>query len=92
MSLYEQWQKREAGWKTAATATRRASHAVRIATSCGNGARRQLLADTQAHGVRLAALSCHGNPLHPNPQLAAAHQADLMAAIEAMNGGPPAAR
>ena len=47
------------------------------------GARRQLQADCRAHGIALAALSCHGNPLHPNPALAAAHHADLMAAIEA---------
>lgn len=45
--------------------------------------RRQMQADLSTHGLSLAALSCHGNPLHPNPAVAQAHHHDLLASIEA---------
>lgn len=44
--------------------------------------RRQMQDDLSTHGLALAALSCHGNPLHPNPDLAKAHRQDLLATIE----------
>ena len=44
--------------------------------------RNTLLADLAAHQITLAALSCHGNPLHPNPAIAHAHDRDLAAAVE----------
>lgn len=48
-----------------------------------DGARRSLQAELRAHGLRLAALSCHGNLLHPDAAIAAAHRADFEAALEA---------
>lgn len=45
--------------------------------------RRALQAELAARDIRLAALSCHGNPLHPDPAVARAHQADLLAALDA---------
>ena len=44
--------------------------------------RKALLANLDAHQITLAALSCHGNPVHPDPAIAHAHNLDLMAAIE----------
>jgi sugar phosphate isomerase/epimerase len=44
--------------------------------------RRALLADLAAHHIALAALSCHGNPLHPDPAVAQAHDRDLAATVE----------
>lgn len=43
---------------------------------------RALRADSQAAGVRLAALSCHGNPLHPDTARAARDGRQLRAALE----------
>lgn len=52
----------------------------------------QLLADPQAarafadlvrdKGMVISALSCHGNPLHPKQDLAAAYHADILATID----------
>lgn len=36
-------------------------------------------------GIELMALSCHGNPLHPDTALAAAHDRDFRATLEAAN-------
>lgn len=36
-------------------------------------------------GIELAALACHGNPLHPDPSLAEGWHQDFMAALEAAN-------
>ncbi len=44
-----------------------------------------LQADLAAHGITLSALSCHGNPLHPDPAIAGPHHADLLATLEAAN-------
>jgi sugar phosphate isomerase/epimerase len=44
--------------------------------------RQAMLADLAAHQITLAALSCHGNPLHPNPAVAQAHDRDLVATVE----------
>jgi sugar phosphate isomerase/epimerase len=44
--------------------------------------RQGLQADLEAHQITVAALSCHGNPLHPNPTVALAHDRDLAAAVE----------
>jgi len=41
-----------------------------------------LQSELQAHGITLAALSCHGNPLHPDEDIAALHRADFEAALE----------
>ncbi len=48
-----------------------------------NSARARLRDTCQAHGVELMALSCHGNPLHPDASIAAAHNGDFRAALEA---------
>lgn len=45
--------------------------------------RRQLQADLESTGIHLAALSCHGNPLHPQKNIAQKHHTDLLAAIDA---------
>jgi sugar phosphate isomerase/epimerase len=58
-------------------------HADAHALRSDPAARAALQSDLRAHGVRLAALSCHGNPLHPDAALASRHQADLRAAVEA---------
>lgn len=41
--------------------------------------------ETVARGLRIGALSCHGNPLHPDTHLAAGFHRDFMAALEAAN-------
>lgn len=56
---------------------------------------RQLLGDsnqrawwrqqTQARGLRISALSCHGNPLHPDTAWAQKFHDDFMASLEAAN-------
>ena len=45
-------------------------------------ARERLLAKFEKHGIKLAALSVHGNCVHPNPKIAAAFEADFEAAAE----------
>jgi len=34
-----------------------------------------------SRGLEISALSCHGNPLHPNPEIAAKHHADFEASV-----------
>ncbi|GAA5185596.1 sugar phosphate isomerase/epimerase [Niveibacterium umoris] len=48
-----------------------------------NDTRQSLKQACDARGVSLVALSCQGNPLHPDTALAAAHDRDLRATIEA---------
>jgi sugar phosphate isomerase/epimerase len=45
--------------------------------------RQQMLADLHALDISVAALSCHGNPLHPDPHIAQSHHADLIASLQA---------
>lgn len=40
---------------------------------------------THARGLRIGALSCHGNPLHPDTALAKKFHDDFMASLEAAN-------
>jgi sugar phosphate isomerase/epimerase len=35
-----------------------------------------------SRGLEISALSCHGNPLHPNKEIAGQHRADFIATIE----------
>lgn len=37
-------------------------------------AQQKIVADCQAHGLEIIGLAVHGNPLHPNPKIARAHQ------------------
>lgn len=46
-------------------------HAHLAQLAADEGARRQLQRDLDEAGVSLAALSCHGNPIHPNAEYAA---------------------
>lgn len=50
-----------------------------------NGQRRWWRDECASRGLEIAALSCHGNPLHPDPQLAKAFHHDFLAALEAAN-------
>jgi sugar phosphate isomerase/epimerase len=45
--------------------------------------RAEKLSELAHHGLTLAALACHGNPLHPDAATAKQHDADLQAAIDA---------
>ena len=47
--------------------------------------RTELQSLAEERGIRIAALSCHGNPLHPDPQLAQRFDADFHAALELAN-------
>lgn len=48
-------------------------------------ARETLKQQCHARGVALAALACHGNPLHPDESRARSFHEDFMAALEAAN-------
>lgn len=48
-------------------------------------ARHQWQVACRQRGIQLAALACHGNPLHPQPERAARWHADFMAALELAN-------
>ena len=44
--------------------------------------RREYLAKLKEHGLAISALSCHGNPVHPNEQIARRDDATLRSTIE----------
>jgi sugar phosphate isomerase/epimerase len=45
------------------------------------GARRKILDDVSRHGLVISALSCHGNPVHPDESIAKAHERDQDTAV-----------
>lgn len=45
-------------------------------------ARRELLAKVEDRGLIISALSCHGNPIHPNKALAAEHHDAFLRTVE----------
>src|SRR5262249_58227478 len=56
------------------------------------GLRRKLLDDVSRHGLVISALSCHGNPVHPDESIAKAHERDQdtagrLAAQQGAGGG-----
>jgi sugar phosphate isomerase/epimerase len=40
------------------------------------GLQRKIKDDVARHGLVISALSCHGNPVHPDPEIARAHERD----------------
>jgi sugar phosphate isomerase/epimerase len=40
------------------------------------GLQRKIKDDVARHGLVISALSCHGNPIHPDPEIARAHERD----------------
>ncbi|MCX9158171.1 sugar phosphate isomerase/epimerase [Niveibacterium sp. 24ML] len=61
----------------------RHANAQQLASS--ESARSALLDACRARSIEIMALSCHGNPLHPDHALASAHDRDFRAALEAAN-------
>jgi sugar phosphate isomerase/epimerase len=59
-----------------------APHADLGGLSSSEGARKDLLAKIAHHGLELGALNASGNPLHPNADISARHDADLRRTIE----------
>jgi sugar phosphate isomerase/epimerase len=56
-------------------------HCDRAALLAGDDARTRWLREIQDRGFSIAALNAWGNPLHPDPQLAARHDRDLRDSI-----------
>jgi sugar phosphate isomerase/epimerase len=55
---------------------------IDAAAALGDAAlRRKIKDDVARHGLVLSALSCHGNPVHPDPAIAAAHERDQDVAV-----------
>lgn len=61
------------------------SHAAASQLNSDPGLRQWWKAETAARGLRIGALSCHGNPLHPDKHLAEGFHQDFLAALEAAN-------
>src|SRR4051812_16706124 len=59
-----------------------APHADLAALVASAGERERLLADLAGAGLALAALNASGNPLHPLPATAVAHDRTLRGAVE----------
>lgn len=58
-----------------------APHADLVALNSSAAGRESLLAEIAGHGLSLGALNASGNPLHPNPEIASAHDAVLRGTI-----------
>src|SRR5437762_2904087 len=39
-----------------------------------SGQQRRIVEDLKKHGLTLSAVSCHGNPVHPDAEIARAHE------------------
>ena len=60
-------------------------HANARTLAADGDARQALRSACASRDIALLALSCHGNPLHPDLALASAHDRDFRAALEAAN-------
>lgn len=59
-----------------------AAHADAAVLVEDEGKRKQLLEAVASRGLEISALSCHGNPLHPRPETAQAHDRDYRNAVK----------
>ncbi|MEK8132081.1 sugar phosphate isomerase/epimerase [Paenibacillus filicis] len=58
------------------------AHHINPKEVLGNSEEIARIQDTlRRHGLTISALSCHGNPLHPNPEIAEAHHEDFVNSI-----------